>query len=92
MFRCYFESKAHTKDVMVKNQHFRCYHENKEIEYFQKFRSFMKFSSVCDVPVLQLPPDNASADKPPDLILWNLIPFFKKSLSELLYRCWLHGA
>ena len=29
-----------------------------------------------------------TADKPPDLILWNLIPFFKKSLSELLYRCW----
>ena len=66
MFRCYFENKAYTKDVMVKdvmvnNQHFRCYHENKEIEYFQKFRSFMHFNSVCDVPVLQLPPDNTSA-------------------------------
>ena len=61
MFGCYFESKAYTKDVMVKNQHFRCYHENKEIEYFQKFRSFMHFNGVCDVPVLQLPPDNASA-------------------------------
>ena len=57
----YFESKAYTKDVMVKNQHFRCYHENHEIEYFQKFRSFMHFNSVCDVPVLQSPPDNASA-------------------------------
>ena len=61
MFRCYFESKAYTKDVMVKNQHFWCYHENKEIEYFQKFRSFMHFNSVCDVLVLQLPPDNAAA-------------------------------
>ena len=61
MFQCYFESKAYTKDVMVKNQHFQCYHENKEIEYFQKFRKFMHFNSVCDVPVLQLPPDNASA-------------------------------
>ena len=91
MVRCYFESKAYMKDVMVKNQHFRCYHQNKEIEYFQKFRNFMHFNSVCDVPVLQLPPDN-TADKPPDLILWNLIPFFKKSQSELLYRCWLHGA
>ena len=50
MFWCYFESKAYTKDVMVKNQHFRCYHENKEIEYFQKFKSFMHFNSVCDVP------------------------------------------
>ena len=57
-----FESKAYTKDVMVKNQHFRCYHENKEIEYFQKFKSFMHFNSVYDVPEFQLPPDNASAN------------------------------
>ena len=49
MFRCYFESKSYTKDVMVKNQHFRSYNENKEIEYFQKFRSFMHFNSMCDV-------------------------------------------
>ena len=71
MLRCYFESKAYTKDAMVKNQHFRCYHENKEIEYFQKFRSFMHFNSVCDVPVLQLPPTTPphTADKPSDLIL-----------------------
>ena len=41
MFQCYFESKAYTKDVMVKNQHFRCYHENKEIEYFQKFSTLI---------------------------------------------------
>ena len=53
--------RVNTKDVMVKNQNFLFYHENKEIEYFQKFRSFMYFNSVCDVPVLQLPPDNVSA-------------------------------
>ena len=91
MFRCYFESKAYTKDVMVKNQHFRCYHENKEIEYFQKFRSLIAcVMSTCFNYRLTTPPH--TADKPPDLILWNLIPFFKKSLSEVLYRCWLHGA
>ena len=45
--------------------------------------------SPCFNYRLTTPPH--TANKPPDLILWNLIPFFKKSLSELLYRCWLHG-
>ena len=93
MFRCYFESKAYTKDVMVKNQHFRWYHENKEIEYFQKFRSLCTLIACVMSPCfnyrLTTPPH--TSDKLPDLISWNLIPFFKKSLSELLYRCWLHG-
>ena len=35
--------------------------------------------SPCFNYRLTTPPH--TADKPPDLILWNLIPFFKKSLS-----------
>ena len=40
--------------------------------------------SPCFNYRLTTPPH--TADKPPDLIWWNLIPFFKKSLSELLYQ------
>ena len=36
--------------------------------------------SPCFNYRLTTPPH--TADKPPDLILWNLIPFFKKSLSS----------
>ena len=172
MFRCYFESKAYTKDVMVKNQHFGAImkikkssiSKNLEVlctlslslslnifilhrlrnkflqlilisldsaswelyQYSRRMCGPMKSPKVetrsrdsnlgpHDCKADALPHDHGhhtctlkacvmspcfnyrlttpphSADKPPDLILWNLIPFFKKSLSELLYRCWLHG-